>query len=361
MNYTTPTLLLDTQKVRKNIRRIHQKTLQSNVVFRPHYKTHQSKKIGNMFKEEGIGQITVSSVGMADYFAGDWDEITIAVPFNRHEINEVNQLLQKQALVLMTDSVETTRFLSEHLAAEVAMWIEIDTGDKRTGIDPGNTNLIRQIIEIIKTSDFLSLKGFYSHAGHSYSMKGRQEKVELYHECISKMDMLKNQFEPDEPGLEVNFGDTPCISSVDDLAAIDSTSAGNLVFYDMTQTEIGSCEPENVAVCLACPIISKNKERQEVVVYGGGIHLSKDRTDNFGAVVMLDNHYWSKPLDGCFVRKISQEHGVISLSKEVWDSLEIGDFIGILPIHSCMTAECMGRYFDFEGNVYDHYSELNNR
>ena len=64
-----PTLFLDEVKCRANIRMMSEKAKANGVIFRPHFKTHQSVEIGNWFREEGTQAITVSSVGMAGYFA----------------------------------------------------------------------------------------------------------------------------------------------------------------------------------------------------------------------------------------------------------------------------------------------------
>ncbi len=82
-----PTLLLDEEKCRDNIRQMARKAADNNVVFRPHFKTHQSVEIGGWFREEGIEKITVSSLRMAKYFAGDgWKDILVAFPVNILEI-----------------------------------------------------------------------------------------------------------------------------------------------------------------------------------------------------------------------------------------------------------------------------------
>jgi D-serine deaminase-like pyridoxal phosphate-dependent protein len=52
-----PTLLLDEEKCRRNIRTMAEKARSSGVIFRPHFKTHQSIEIGNWFREEGYRQL----------------------------------------------------------------------------------------------------------------------------------------------------------------------------------------------------------------------------------------------------------------------------------------------------------------
>ncbi|MEL6971921.1 MAG: alanine racemase, partial [Bacteroidota bacterium] len=68
---STPTLLLDEQRCRRNIAAMVQNAEQQQVQLRPHFKTHQSLEIGRWFKENGVNKITVSSLAMAHYFAAE--------------------------------------------------------------------------------------------------------------------------------------------------------------------------------------------------------------------------------------------------------------------------------------------------
>ena len=82
----TPTLLIHKEKAERNIRRMADKAKRSCVIIRPHFKTHQSVEVGELFRQQGINQITVSSVSMAQFFATHgWDDITLAFPVNLRE------------------------------------------------------------------------------------------------------------------------------------------------------------------------------------------------------------------------------------------------------------------------------------
>ena len=116
----------------------------------------------------------------------------------------------------------------------------------------------------------------------------------------------------------ISIGDTPSSSIIKDFKGISSIHAGNYVFYDLTQAQIGACKTSDIAIALSCPIVSKNEERQEVIIYGGGVHLSKEQlADNefsttiYGRIVQIGSEGWSAPLANCYVRSISQEHGVV--------------------------------------------------
>ena len=82
---TRPTLLIDQHKCADNIARMVAKAAKNDVRLRVHFKTHQSAQIGEWIRSKGVVSIAVSSVKMAGYFANhDWNDITIAFPFNIH-------------------------------------------------------------------------------------------------------------------------------------------------------------------------------------------------------------------------------------------------------------------------------------
>jgi len=45
------------------------------------------------------------------------------------------------------------------------------------------------------------------------------------------------------------------------------------------------------------------------------------------------------------VISLSQEHGIIKANAELIEKTKIGDFLEIIPVHSCMTADLNASYF----------------
>ncbi len=121
------------------------------------------------------------------------------------------------------------------------------------------------------------------------------------------------------------------------------------------QRGIGSCNDEAIALILASPVVAVYASRGEIVVHGGGVHLSKDslRQENgehiFGQVVRLTKDGWILPATPMTLKSLSQEHGVIRATAEECASLKPGDVVGILPVHSCMTADVMGEFYTLTG------------
>lgn len=349
----SPTLIIDKSNCQKKIGHMVDKAKKSNVRFRPHFKTHQSLEIGRWFKDYGIDSITVSSLDMALYFSKEWDDITVAFPLNYLEHEKINQLASEITLNLLAVNVESIVQLQKYLKFDVGIFIEIDTGYHRTGIRIQKTDEIDKILEVLDQSTFLHFKGFLTHAGNTYNAKNIDEIRVIYCETEKQMDMLKEKYIFRYPKLELSGGDTPSCSIIEDFSSFDEIRPGNFVFYDMVQNQIGSCSKEEISVALAVPVVAIYPERNEIMVYGGGVHFSKDYyelygTKLFGQVVRFTKTGWAI-LDGIYVTKLSQEHGTINAPSDFIESIKIGDILGVLPAHSCLTADLMKRYLTLEG------------
>ena len=355
-----PTMILDERRVRSNIRRMAQRARQNQVRFRPHFKTHQSAAIGEWFRAEGVTAITVSSVEMATYFADHgWDDITIAFPANVREIDQINRLAARVRLRLLIESDATAHILDHQLASPVGAWIEVDAGSGRSGVPWDSAGTLHAVAEAITSSKSLRLQGLLTHAGNSYAARSLQDVGAIHTETITRMQRMRNWLmEYGFLGLEISIGDTPACSMLEEWGDVDEARPGNFVFYDLTQMTIGSCSAEDVGFVVACPVVAVHPERNEIVLYGGAVHLSKEMllradgtpggTPSYGAVVWLQDDGWSAPISGAWLRSLSQEHGVVHATQHAWEaglgSVQVGDLLGVLPVHSCLTADLLKEY-----------------
>ncbi|HBH22834.1 MAG TPA: alanine racemase [Cytophagales bacterium] len=343
-----PNLELNEAICRKNISRMVNKAKGHGLVFRPHFKTHQSAEVGNWFKEEGVKTITVSSVAMAHYFAAvGWKDILVAFPVHPAQIGQLNELAEKVQISILVSSKAATTWLGA-INKSVFCYVELDFGSDRTGFVPEAIEDIDYAINSI-ISMGLEFKGFYTHPGHTYSAKGKEEVEKIYGDIYFRYEKLINVL--DNFSIDTFIcGDTPGSSVIENFGSITGISPGNFVFYDVMQFLAGSCQLENIAVNVKCPVVSK-KGSNEIIIHGGAVHFSKDFVNHngnhvYGRVVdqrSQDNK--SKVLSGTYLARLSQEHGVIRSDNEAWyDSIKEGEFVHILPIHSCLTANLFPRY-----------------
>lgn len=363
MKIIQPTVILDSKICRSNIHRMAEKARQNELTFRPHFKTHQSAAISEWFRNEGVNKIATSSLAMAEYFAdAGWTDITVAFPVNVLEIDRINRLAEKITLNLLLVHAEALNLLLEDLKHAVGIFIKIDVGTHRTGIMPDHEEDMEAIFELIQSSSLLNFKGFLGHAGHTYRVRGKTAVQKIHEESTAILKQLKQKYKSRFPNLIISTGDTPSCSLAEGWESIDEIRPGNFVFYDLVQAQIGSCGINDIAVALACPIVAKHKERTELIIYGGGIHLSKDRLQSlegivkYGQVVLLKEDSWEFPKGDNYVKGISQEHGVVKCTEELFEKLKVGQVIGIIPVHSCMNVDLAGHYLTFDNQKLPKFS-----
>jgi D-serine deaminase-like pyridoxal phosphate-dependent protein len=361
INITKPTLLLNKEQCITNITRMLEKAKKSETLFRPHFKTHNSANIGNWFRRLGIHSITVSSVSMAKYFSAyGWRDITIAFPVNLLELGLINELANELSLNILGDSESILQTIENGLNFKVGFYIEIDTGHHRSGVLWKDLNEIDSMVEYLEKSNRLMFKGFLTHSGHTYSADSKEEILDIYKDTVQKMTYLKERYKETWPDITISIGDTPSCSLVEDFTGVDEIRPGNFAFYDLMQYSLGSCTLEQIAVALACPVVGKSLQRNELTIYGGAIHFSKDFLYKsggehlFGYIVRISHKEWSRQIAGAYLSNLSQEHGIIRAPREVIDEINIGEVLGVLPVHSCLTANLMKNYLTLDGEVISY-------
>lgn len=369
LGLTSPTVVVDEARVRRNIRFMARRARSAGVRFRPHFKTHQSGAVGQWFRDEGVTAITVSSLPMAEYFAEfGWTDITLAFLLNPLELPRLVTLarhLESRGgrLNLTVDSPAAARALAA-AGLPVGAWLKIDAGYGRTGApwDDG------PFLETIRTAlgPAVPLAGLLAHSGHSYQARTRDNLQAIWDTSLGRLrfacDLLG------DAALEISLGDTPCCSTVATLAGAHEVRPGNFVFFDLMQLEIGSCGQEELAAAVACPVVGIYPERGQLVIHGGAVHLAKESlTDEhgqplFGKLGCLESNPegglgLGPVLHQAPLATLSQEHGVVSVDLDhfagLLGDLEIGDLVLVYPVHSCLTCDLHRRYHTLDGQVLE--------
>lgn len=361
MDISEPTLLLSADICKANIKRMAAKAQSHGLHFKPHIKTHQSAEIGHWLAGAGVEGVTVSSLRMAEYFQKHgWDDITIAFPCNVQKAGQIDDLAAKSSLTLLINNISTAQKLDAELSHSVQAYIEIDTGSGRTGLKTSEIPTIKKLISVLKSTANISWIGFYSHPGHSYSARSEQEIHEIHRSVTDQCTRLREELAPEFESFEICVGDTPCCSKAEQFESIDAISPGNFVFYDLMQQQIGSCKIRDIAVAMACPIVDRYPKRNELAIHGGAVHFSKEflqeqDLSHYGKIASFDGKHWLVRDDNSCLKTLSQEHGIVRCSENLFNEYQIGGPISILPVHSCLTANLMESYMTTNGKIISQF------
>ncbi|MBL7033432.1 MAG: alanine racemase [Candidatus Delongbacteria bacterium] len=354
-----PRLLLDEHQARRNIAFMAEKAAAAGVRFRPHFKTHQSAIIGNWFRDQGITALTVSSLEMAAWFAQQgWLDITVAFPLNLRQLALVEQLSGKLQLGLLVDCSHTVSQLSTLTAADIRVWIEIDTGYQRSGILVERVDQVKRLLHQITNSPRLRFAGLLTHSGQTYHADSSSSVVERYNHTVRQLKACRQELGLTAAGCPLSVGDTPGCTLAPDLKDVEEIRPGNFVFYDLMQERLGVCRVEEIALVVACPVVAVYPEQQRLVIYGGAAHFGReslrgiDGEPVFGYVGLTDANGTLHLNRQTPLVTLSQEHGLINdLDGSLVNSVKPGDLLLLFPVHACLTADLYPVYHTLTGET----------
>ncbi len=352
-----PTLLLDERRARRNIERMARKAAAAGLRFRPHFKTHQSAAVGDWFRAAGVSAITVSSVDMGLYFAAHgWRDLSVAFSANVLESDKIDSLAGACTVHLVVDTPETVAALAQRLRQPVQAWVEIDVGGRRAGVPWDQPDAVLALVRALRGTASLRFEGLLTHAGHSYEAEGVAGVLEVHGTSITRMTRLQELVRGAGLGpCAVSIGDTPCCSLAQAFPGVDEIRPGNFVFYDLTQARLGACTEDDIAVAVACPVVGKSRERQQLVLYGGAVHLSKESLRDaagrmtYGRLATWRGDSWGPAAAGAALVSLSQEHGLVAVDEALLAAVEPGDLVVVLPVHSCLCTDLYGEYRTLQG------------
>lgn len=339
----TPALLLDLDVLERNLSRMADRCARLGVALRPHVKTHKCPEIGKLQRGLGARGITVSTLYEARVFADHgFDDVTWAFPVQLTRLDEVRELAETITLRLVVDTKEAVEAL-ESLELPLHVWIKVDCGYHRAGVDPDSPEAL-ELARILTGSSRLSFDGILTHAGHTYHARGREAAADVAEEERRVMTGFAERLRSEGIEVpEVSVGSTPGMWTVRDLSGVDEARPGNYAFNDFEQVTIGGCQARDCAVTVLASVVSSQPGRGWCVTDAGALALSKD--PGFGASMgEVFDDYEAGVLSGqARLTALSQEHGILSAPRPV------GSWVRVLPNHSCLTAACFDEYLVVRG------------
>jgi len=369
----TPALLIDLDILERNLSAMQKKTNQLGVSLRPHIKTHKCLEIARRQRELGAKGITVSTFYEAEVFAkAGFDDITWAFPFPPVYASKIKEIPENTTLRLVIDSKEAKGHLDKlarTLGRKLHIWLKIDCGYHRAGVDPKSSEAV-ELIKSLTESKVLTFDGILSHSGHSYYARSRDEIIPFAHEERDTMTALAERMSGKGlPIPAISIGSTPAISVLEDLKGISEVRPGNYAFYDYTQTMIGSCSVGDCALTVLASVISHQTGAAHFVTDAGALALSKDAgpthvKNQMGMGIIFEDYERKRLAAHLQLTTLSQEHGKVTAeaSRMVEGRYAVGERVRILEHHSCLTAANFDRYYVVrEDDVVDEWKVLRGR
>lgn len=326
----TPALLVDLDRLDRNIERMAVFARDRGIGLRPHTKTHKCPEIAKMQLAAGAIGITCAKIAEAEVMAAaGLDDILIANEvIGDKKLSRLVSLAQKVKLCVAVDSEFGANALNQ-ANQRLEVVIEIDCGQNRAGVLPGEPAL--ELAQKIMGCNHLKLRGLMTHGGHAYNQSTedaiKKIGIDEGEVMVETAELLRSH------GIEVgtvSTGSTPTARYCGSVPGVTEIRPGTYVFGDLTQKQLFSCELQDCALSVLATVTSK-PAKNRIVIDAGKKALTSDPNARVGNKAGGYGLIIEKNIT---ISKLSEEHGVIDGES----AFDIGEKVRIIPNHVCVVV-----------------------
>jgi len=342
----TPALLIDLDAFEYNLAKMQNDLSDSHARLRPHAKTHKCPLIARL-------QIDCGAVGVCCQKAGEAEEMVfggITDVFITNEVVGTQKLKRIAALarqariaVCADDAVHVTAYDEAARAGQVTLdvFIELDVGANRCGLDPGE-NLLELARQIQRSPNlrFAGLQAYHGSAQHRRTPTERRSAIEFAVSRVKEAKALLGHHGFPCPTVSGAGTGTYLIEAASGV--YDELQAGSYIFMDVDYAknlgEDGNpLDRFQHSLFVYTTVISRSAPDRAVVDAG---HKAVPLDSGLPIV--------SEMKDVEFVRA-SDEHGKLRLNNPA-SSLKIGDKLKLIPGHCDPTVNLFDWFVGIRNN-----------
>lgn len=332
----TPAILVDLDLVESNITRLFKlfdnRVSGRNIAVRPHLKTVKSPVFAQMLLNAGAAGVCVAKVSEAEIMAaaGVSDILITTEIVGEAKLKRLAKLLEQTGnrITVVVDSKKGADVLNEEILATpsgaakpLAVLIEVNVGQNRCGVEPGQEVL--ELANYINNLPGLHLVGLQGYEGHLQHVTPQSERRSLCLAAMSKLEDTVKLLNENSIKIEtVTTGGTGTAVFCSESPVVTEVQPGSFIFMD-TSYQAATEDIYDSALSILTTVISKPKPNR-AVIDAGTKSLSTDmgngQPKNLGASGQI------------LYRPAGDEHGILEcLNGDL--PIAIGDRIEILPSH----------------------------
>ena len=298
---------------------------------RPHIKTCKSKEPIKLLMNAGIQKFKCATIAEAEILAicGAAD-VLLAYQLNETKLCRFIQLIKAYPSTLFSCLVdnESSAFLASKMAIKfsicIYVWIDLNVGMNRTGIEPGIESL--ELYDKVSLLPSIKLSGLHAYDGHIHESDLEKRMLDTNKGFLAVEEMRNKLVSRGNPFPMLIAGGTPTFSIHADRKSVQ-LSPGTFVMWDKGYDDLFSELDFSFAALVLTRVISLPTEDTLCIDMG---HKSIASENEINARVYFLNAPELYPL------KHSEEHMVVYAGKA--HKFKIGDMLYALPIHICPTV-----------------------
>jgi rSAM/selenodomain-associated transferase 1 len=338
---TSPALVIDSEKMERNLRAMQTACDAAGVELWPHIKTH--KMVPVLCRQLALGAMgaTCAKVGEAEAMLPSGIR-RIFIAHSLCDLRLASRLkdlaARLEVLMLAVTSEPHFPVLEALLAASdlrLPVLMAVDTGLGREGVRTPEE--AARLASMIRQSSRMDLLGLYTHEGHAYSTSAN-ETVEVLaanvHQQLLEFSTAANGELPIWPGCSVTA------KALAGQPGVKAIRPGSYVFGDLFLCEItGVMSSADVALSVLATVIDR-PERGLALIDAGSKVFSSDRAGGHAARCV--------EFPDLVVDRLSEEHGFVTGPGV--NSLSLGQRLHFLPAHVCPVVNLASRVYAVRGH-----------
>ncbi len=257
-NIDTPALVIDLDAMERNLRVMQRFAEQHHVKLRPHAKMHKSVELARQQMAAGAVGVCVQKISEARAMAeGGVRDIYISnevVSLSKLELLthiSIGLSAQNGKISIAVDSLEGIRNLAQALqnvdpqgSARIHVFIEIDVGQTRCGVPPGDAVLpLAREIDLHPRLHFAGLQAYHGRAQHQRTVAERRATLA---QVIQDVQRTRSVLEQEGFTVELVTGAGSGTFSIEAASGIfGELQAGSYLFMDAdyAQNEVDPEQP----------------------------------------------------------------------------------------------------------------------
>lgn len=340
----TPAVLIDLDRLERNIAGMAQRARAGGVSLRPHAKTHKIPEIGWMQMRAGAVGLSLAKTSEAEVFARHgFPDLFVAYPVVSPTKAERLVALSRRVerLTVGVDSVEGASILSAAATRggeRLRVSLKVDSGFHRVGVAPAEAVAIGTRIAALPG---LALESVFTHAGQAYH---RSDPAEIQKDNATEaaivLEAARGLRQAGVPIDTVSVGSTPTSRFGFAHEGLTEARPGNYVYLDRTQAGLGTCTFDECAMSILATVVSVSGAERAVLDSGSktlALDQLRPKPDGYGLIVGTESR-----LTG-----LSEEHGIVGIAPG--ETYRIGQRVRVFPNHACVVSNLHDQVYGVRG------------
>ncbi len=260
------------------------------------------------------------------------------------KIRRIAALPADVEIAVSIDSVEGAEAVGRHFAAlgrEIDLYLLIDSGMRRAGVDPADAPTIGAAIGAVEG---VRLRGVLTHEGTVYGaadaadIVARTEEVARF--MVAAADGLRAAGLPID---SVSLGASSSARAAARCAGVTQIRPGSYAFNDLSQVGLDLVDPSRCAARVVATVIS-NAAPDRACIDAGSKTLSKDPPPGRRPQEPHPGYGSLVGLPGWRLANLSEEHGWLRWVGDAAPTpLTVGQRVEVIPNHICTAFSNAGQ------------------